>query len=214
MPQLAMKAKHWLLAILVLLIINLTWIWRMEQNSQEYTQRMTDTRNRFIEVNRELYLMNRGWEFTMKSNGQYLPDTIRARCSNGESADLRNFIGTGKKLVLVLSDRHCSTCIDQLLFMLKNEINERNRENLLILFSGHESTQEQWSYRKKIITGVEFLEIQDKSLQLPMDSLEIPYFFFSGPDHLTNLAYTPYPTLEDKTKQYLNLIEQRYFNQH
>ena len=45
-----------------------------------------------------------------------------------------------------------------------------------------------------------------------MDSLDIPYFFITCPEHLANLTYTPYPSLEVQTKEYLNLIEQRYFN--
>lgn len=173
---------------------------------------MNDNRNRFIQANRELYLMNRGWEFTMRSNDQPLPESVWVQPEKGIAADLSNYIGQSKKLILVLSDRHCSTCVDQLLFTLKNEIAEINRDNLLILFSIQESTHEQWTHRQKILTGVEFLEIRDKSLHLPMDSLDIPYFFITGPEHLANLTYTPYPSLEVQTKEYLNLIEQRYFN--
>jgi|GEM_PF-1678338 len=212
LSELVMKARFWLLSIFILLIINLAWIWRFDQNNKEYSQRMNDNRNRFIQANRELYLMNRGWEFTMKSNNKEIPEGIWVQPSKGDATDLNNYIGQSKKLVLVLSDRHCSTCVDQLLFMVKNEITEINRDNLLILFSVQGPTREQWNHRQKILTGVEFLEIQDKSLQLPMDSLEIPYFFMTGPEHLADLTFTPYPTLEVQTKEYLNLIKQRYFN--
>ncbi|MCX6226882.1 MAG: hypothetical protein NTV01_19395 [Bacteroidia bacterium] len=207
-----MKARFWLLSILVLLIINLAWIWRFDQNNKEYSQKMNDNRNRFIQANRELYLMNRGWEFTMKSNDHPLPQGILVQPEKGSVADLNNFIGRSKKLVLVLSDRHCSTCVDQLLFTVKNEIPEVYRNNILILFSVNGPTREQWNHRQKILTGVEFLQIQDKGLKLPMDSLAIPYFFITGPEHLANLAFTPYPSLEVQTKEYLNLIEKRYFN--
>ncbi len=206
-----MKARFWLLSVFVLLIINLAWIWRFDQNNKEYTLRMNDNRNRFIQANRELYLMNRGWEFTMKSNDQPIPEGIMVQPEKGSVSDLNNYIGPSKKLVLVLSDRHCSTCVDQLLFALKNEINEIHRDNLLILFSVQGPTQAQWRQRQKILTGVEFLEIQDKSLHLPMDSLDIPYFFMTGPEHLAGLTYTPYPSMEEQTKEYLNLIEKRYF---
>lgn len=207
-----MKAKYWLLSIFILLIINLAWIWRFDRNNKEYSERMTENRNRFFEVNRDLYLMNRGWEFAMKSNDQPLDDGIRAQPPEGIATNLFQFIGQSKKLILVLSDRHCSACVDQLLFTLKNEIQELYRSNLLVLFSVNGPTREQWNHRQKILTGTAFLEIQDRGLRLPLDSLEIPYFFMTGPEHLVSLAFTPYPSLDAQTRDYLNLIEQRFLN--
>jgi len=147
----------------------------------------------------------------MKSNDKPLPEELWVQPRKGNISDLYEYIGEKKKLVLVLSDRHCSTCVDQLLFTVRNEIDAENRNNILILFSVTGSTRAQWTHRQKILTGVEFLEIRDKSLHLPMDSLEIPYFFMTGPEHLADLTYTPYPSLEVQTKEYLNLIEMRYF---
>jgi len=207
-----MKAKFWLFSIVILLVINLAWIWRFDQNNREYNERMTDNRNRFIQANRELYLMNRGWEFSIKTNNRPLPASIRETTLSGRAVDLFRCTNRSEKLVLVLSDRHCSTCVDQLLFTVKNEIPEFSRENLLILFSASGPTRSQWSNRQKILTGAEFLEIEDKSLNLPIDSLGIPYFFMTGPDHTAYLTFTPYPSLEVQTREYLKLIKQRYFN--
>lgn len=207
-----MKIKFWVLSIFLLTLINLAWLWRFDQANKEHNQRMSDNRNRFIQANRELYLMNRGWAFTLKSNDTPLPVGIWVQPPKSPATDLSSFLGRSKKLVLVLSDRHCSTCVDQLLFAIKNEYSEMNRDNLLILYSVLGPTRELWSHRQKILTGVDFLEIRDNSLQLPMDSLEIPYFFMTGPEPVANLTYTPYPTLEAQTREYLNLIEQRFFN--
>lgn len=207
-----MKARFWVLMIFILLIINLAWIWRLDQNNREYSQRMNDSRSRFIQANQELYQMNRGWKFTIESNDHSLPQEILVQSPNRIPSNLFKHIGQSRKLVLVLSDRHCTTCVDQLLFTVKNEISGINRVHLLVLFSMQGPTREQWSTRQKILTGVEFLEIPDRSLQLPMDSLEIPYFFMTGPEHLAGLSYAPYPSLEVQTKDYLNIIERRYFN--
>ena len=208
-----MKARFWLLSITFLLIINAAWVWRFDQSSKENNMRMNDTRDRFIQANRELYLMNRDWKFSMRSNGQPVPVNIRVQSANGKIFGLDQYIRPSKKLVLVLSDRHCSTCVDQLLFMVKNEIPEFYRNNVLILYSsGEPGTKEQWTHRQKILPGAEFLEIPDKSLNLPMDSLGNPYFFMTGPDQMTRFAFTPYPSLEAQTKEYLNLIKERYFN--
>jgi hypothetical protein len=173
---------------------------------------MNDNRNRFIQVNRELYLMNRGWEFTIKSNDQILPSTTQVLPASGNSSYLIDYLSKSKKLVLVLSGRNCSTCVDQLLFLVKNEIPEILRSHVLVLYSIKGSAKEQWIHRQKILTGTEFLEIGDQSLQLPMDSLDIPYFFMAGPELVTGLAFAPYPSLEIQTKEYLNLIRQRFFN--
>ena len=207
-----MKAKFWLLSIVILLVINLAWIWRFYQNNREYTERMTENRNRFIQANRELYLMNRGWEFSIKSNNRPLPASIWETNLSGKAIDLYHRTNRSEKLVLVLSDRHCSTCVDQLLFTLKNEIPEISRENLLILFSASGPTRSQWRLRQEILAGADFFEIEEKSLKLPLDSLEIPYFFMTGPDHMAYLTFTPYPSLEVQTREYLKLIRQRYFN--
>ncbi len=208
-----MKARFWLLAITFLLIINAAWVWRLDQNSKEYNLRMNDTRDRFIQANRELYLMNRDWKFSMRSNGHMLPLHLQVQSANRAPSTLSKHLNSSDKLVLVLSDRHCSTCVDQLLFLVKNEIPEFYRNNILILFSTEENgTREPWLHRQKILTGAEFLEIQERSLQLPMDSLSNPYFFMTGPDQMTRFAFTPYPSLEAQTKEYLNLIKQRYLN--
>jgi hypothetical protein len=207
-----MKAKFWLLLTFMVLIVNLAWIWRLDQNNKEYNERMNDTQSQVVQVNRELYLMTKGWEYAMKSNDQPLAENMRVQSPLEIPMSLYNCIGQSRKLVLVLSDRHCSSCVDQLLFAVKNEIDEIYRHNLLIFFSIQGPTRQQWIQRQKILPGVEFLEIPEKGLRLPMDSLEIPYFFMTGPDHLADLAFTPYPSLEVRTREYLNLIEKIYFN--
>lgn len=171
---------------------------------------MNENRTRFVQTNRELYLMKRGWEFAMKTNDRLLPDNLWVKPLKGAESDLNSYTGESKKLVLVLSNRHCSSCIDQLLFTIKNEIPELNRNRILILFSEEEPTREQWNHRQKILPGARFLEIRDKSLLLPLDSLDIPYFFITGPQHFTGLTYMPYPSFEVQTKEYLNLIKQKY----
>jgi hypothetical protein len=207
-----MKARFWFLSILILLIINFAWVWRFDQNNKEYNQRMNDNRIRFVQTTKELHLMKRGWEITMKSNDRNLPEKVWVQPAKGLPMELKTYIGQSKKLVLVLSDRHCASCVDQLLFTVKNEIPENQRNILLILFSIEGPTRDKWNYRQKILSGVEFLEILDKSLQLPMDSLETPYFFMTGPEHLAGLTFTPYPALEVQTKEYLNMMQSRYFN--
>jgi hypothetical protein len=207
-----MKTKLWLLSAFVLVTVNLAWIWRLDQFNKEFNRRMSDNSNSFIQVNKELYLMNRGWEFSLRSNDQPLPSKIPAISANGGSQDLGDYIGNGRKLVLVLSDRHCSTCVEHLLFTLKNEVPEIKRDHLLVLFSAGEKTRPLWRHRQMILTGVQFLEIADQSLQLAVDSLEIPYFFVTGPEHLAGLSFTPYPSLEVQTREYLKEIKQRYFN--
>lgn len=208
-----MKTRYLLLSIFIMVMINAAWIWRLDKNSTESNERMNETRTRFIEANRELYLMNRDWKFSMKSDGRHLPDHLTVRTLEGQSLDLGNEVNGCRKLVLVLSDRHCSTCVDQLLFMVKNEIPEFYRKNILVLFSPEDSLKVTWLHRQKMLPGARFLEIHDRSLQLPMDSLSNPYFFTSGPDMVAGLTYTPYPTLEIQTLEYLRLIKERYFNQ-
>lgn len=208
-----MKAIVWVFSALALLLINAAWIWRLDQLSTDHNQTMTENRNRYIQTNRELYLMNRAWELSLKSSGQPLPAKISASSDDGISGDLRDFIGSSKKLILVVSDHNCSTCVDQLLFMVKNEIPELNRERILILFSADGKTRSQWRQRQRILTGSKFLEIPDKCLGMPMDSLEIPYFFISGPDYLAGQTFTPYPTLDAQTREYLKEISNRYLKE-
>lgn len=172
---------------------------------------MNESRARYLEVNRELSTMNRGWRYTIRSNGQSLPQNVRVQAEDGTSSYLNAHIGLSGKLVLVASDRHCSSCVDQLLFTLKNEIAENNRNHILILFSEQHPSQGMWWQRKAILTGAEFLEISERGLHLPMDSLEIPYFFLTGAGLTANLTYAPFPSLEEQTKEYLTLIEDRFF---
>ena len=200
-----------MLAALILLAVNLAWIWRMDQEDRASAQRMSESRNRLIETSRELYLMNRGWEYSIRSNGKRLPDTLRARPANGNPVSFEDLTRSGNRLVLVASDRNCSSCIDQLLFTVKELFPGGTRDNILVLFSSGESALEQWEYRESILDGARFLEIGPGGLNLPLDSLEIPYLFVTGPENIADLAFTPYPTLMLQTRQYLTTIKQRYF---
>lgn len=205
-----MKTRYWLVLSTILVVINLAWIWRIDKNSQEYNQRIDDTQNRFMQVNRELSLLKRGWDYSMMSDGQKIPADIKVRNQGGNINQLTDYIGLMKKLVLVVSDRHCSTCVDQLLFLIRNEIPAIQRNNILVLYSSGDKNHSQWEYRKKILTGVSFLEMEDFSLGLAMDSLDIPYLFMAGPERLATLSYAPFPSLESQTKDYLKLISIRH----
>jgi hypothetical protein len=207
-----MKIRFWLLSFIILMILNLAWLWRFNLNSREYGQRVNDHRSRYIQANKELYLLNRSWEFSVKSNERQLPDPVRVQSIAGESGSFVNYLNKSKKLVLVLSDRHCSTCIDQLLFLVKNEIPFLYRDRILVLFSAGEHSRGQWERRQKIFAGTDFLEIDDQSLNLPMDSLGSPYFFVTSREQAAMLSFAPYPALEAQTKEYLSLIKQKYFN--
>jgi len=204
------KVRYWLVICLMLLLVNLAWIWRIDQNGKEYSQRINDSQNRYMQVNRELHLMKRGWDYSMRSNAQALPEGLKVDSGKGTGSYLSDQIGRGRKLILVLSDQHCSTCIDQLLFLVRNEIPAEQRHDVLILYSVSESAENHWDHRKKILTGVEFLKMEDSGLGLPMDSLGIPYFFITGPEHLAMMTHAPYPTLENQTKDYIKLMTHRY----
>ena len=97
-----MKARFWLLGLIFLLLINAAWIWRLDQNNKENNLRMNDTRDRFIEANRELYLLNRGWRFSMKSNDKPLPFHLQVQSTDGKTSIIDKFLGSTKKLVLGL----------------------------------------------------------------------------------------------------------------
>jgi hypothetical protein len=207
-----MKASTWMPAATILILVNLAWIWRLDQLTRETNVRMSENRDRFITANRELYLLNRGMEFMLKTNDLPLPENFYRieGMVNGRWFD--DFRGSSKKLVLVVSDRCCSTCVDQLLFTIKAEISETDRHNLLILYSLSTNSGEEWNYRRKMLPGAVFTEVPDRCLNLPADSLDIPYFFVTGPERTADLTFTPYPSLEEQTRSYLNLVSQRFFN--
>jgi hypothetical protein len=207
-----MKTRVWLPLIFLVLMINLTWVLKFDLNNKEYRRRMNDSHNKIIEMNRELSMMNRSWRYAIRSNGQHLPSTLQVQSKDGTSYILDNYLSLSEKLILVVSDRHCSSCVDQLLFTMKNEITGSKRDHLLILYSEQDHAYEKWRQRQAILTGVEFLEISGNGLQLPMDSLEVPYFLMAGADLTANLTYAPFPSLEEQTKEYLDLIANRFFN--
>jgi len=207
-----MKTQFWLLSLGALLVINIAWLYKTKHNNQLYNQRLTDSRAHYIEVNRELSQINKGCEYAIKTDHQVLSGSIRVKSLENASGMLDDYLGQSEKLILVVSDHHCSTCVDQILFLVKNEIAEQKRDQVLVLFSKESSSEEQWNHRQKILPGVQFLEIQYQSLRLPMDSLGIPYFFQAGIEHLVFQAFAPYPALELQTKGYLNEIDKRLIN--
>jgi len=159
--------------------------------------------------NHDYLMIRRAWMYSIASDAHSLTALSLVR-EHGSADRLRQVVGESEKLVLVVSDQHCDSCVDALLFCLKKNLNQLGRKNLLVLFGAGSGNRNLWESKQLILPEVPFLEIPDKGLGLPADSLHTPYFFVTGPELTTSMTFLPYPTREEHTEVYLNLIANRF----
>ena len=112
-------------------------------------------------------------------------------------------IGMKKALVVRISDQHCSTCVDQLLFRIKKYISLIGPEQLYVVFSKHEANQMQLKKRVRLIKPIKFIEISEDLTLTSLDQFNIPYLFIAREGHITK-CYMPFPVNEQHTTTYLD----------
>jgi hypothetical protein len=209
---LKMKAGNWILTVMVLLSVNGAWIWRSVRNHREYSGQVERIKVHYNGMEREIFLLKKGWKYAMRTDGCRLPGSMKARLENGSATTLGEMIGNTGRLLLILSWRHCSSCIDQLLFTMKQNIPVEGRKQVDIICCSDRDDDRSWEYRRKILPGVRFVKISGSGLKLPADSLEVPYFTVVGRELRTTQTYIPYPSLAEETEAYIHLIANKYLN--
>jgi|SaaInlV_200m_DNA_2_1039689.scaffolds.fasta_scaffold07874_5 hypothetical protein len=133
------------------------------------------------------------WALTASSNNPKLP------------AECFDKIGLKQSLVVRISENHCSTCVDQLLFQVKKHLESIGHQQIIVLYSGQTPAFVKQKHRTHLLDPVRFIEITDSIPLCSMDQFNLPYCFLTQGGFISN-TFLPYPANDNFTSTYLNNI--------
>jgi len=202
-----MRTKYAFIGIILLGLLNLAWLGMEIRHRRAARERDAHSKEQIFRLNRDYLQIRQAWMTSLATQDQALTARFTLIKHHGIRRNLNQIIGQNEKLIIVLSNRQCDTCIDQVLFEIKRHLDKIGAENLLILFNRGDSPAKLWESKKYILPGVDFYELNEPGPEFPLDRLNVPYLFVAGPDGKAHMVFA---TREDCTEIYLNIISQRF----
>lgn len=114
-------------------------------------------------------------------------------------------------LILRYPNLSCSTCMDSLFVLLSNNFSTKDIKNITII--ANQSHEQYLNQLKRVYKQSlpNILQIDKESMVLPIDKLEIPYFFVVKDNKCLNIFITNKDKSGD-TMEYIDIIKKKYFN--
>lgn len=109
------------------------------------------------------------------------------------------------KLILRYSMSNCSDCINYVLDVIKNNTHMLNNVDVII-WGNFQYARDAYVYKK--INNIPYKVYHVKDSILPLDKLEIPYFFLLDKDNQVSHVFIPRKEIHQNTINYLNIINE------
>ena len=206
-----MKTRISYILITGLMLLNFTWIFSVLQKNGKLKEHEASFREFRYRSDRAFHLAQKGRMSALATDQQVLSDHLLIPLKKNHSISFREAIGRSARLVLFVSNTHCDSCVEEVLYQLKRSLTPEDHPQIMVVFYRGVSSPEFWWSRQMILPGAGFFEISQNGLGLPLDSLDAPYLFVSGPDLHTRMSFSPYPPQENELGVYLNLIIHQFF---
>jgi len=194
------KQVHLALIILFLIIANLILVFQYRSTLRK--DRMKAEEENVILSNTlvNAELANRAWATSVSIP----PRKIPIECLGALSSD--------NILVVRLSDKQCSSCVDQLLFEIRKHLTDIGSDNLIVIYSSKKDHYINQQFRVRLLKPVEFIEIPDSLEVTPLDQFRIPYLFIVNGNGYVQASFLPYPANDKLTGVFLNHIANQFHN--
>jgi hypothetical protein len=205
-----MRKGDLILSAIILLAVNLAWMVRCERGRKEQLVRAAGLMESSYRLDRDnklilsAYLNSAGSELSRLLSYQQVVD------GEIQSGILYDYIGTSSKLILLLSDRNCSTCIDDVLFRLKKVSFRIGVENILVAYIRFDSPETVWHQRSLIIPEIKFIELKEQDAITSGNVIDLPFLFLAGPSMKTDMAYIYLPSMDDPNEKYFEMVANRF----
>jgi len=113
-------------------------------------------------------------------------------------------------LILRFPNLTCSTCMDSLFILLTQNFSPKDIKKITII--ANQSHEQYLNQLKRIFKRSlpNILQIDKESMVLPIDTLEIPYFFVVKDNKCLNIFITNKNRSVD-TMDYFDIIKKKYF---
>ena len=133
--------------------------------------------------------------------------------SINESLDLNHLLNQMSQLVILrISDQNCSVCVDAELEELEN-LQKKLTEKQVVVLASFENKRE-----LRILTegvkklGVPIFSIRFDKVHLPIEEVNIPYYFMLDSDWSVSNVFIPKKSFPDLTNTYFNAIASKFNN--
>jgi len=174
--------------------------------SEDSTESIQKLENKYSLIKNHLFIQYQNESIPIDS-------TIMVRNSNYEKLELSQVIGNQPKLIFRLSERHCSTCLNQEIQIIKSIIDQTQSQDIVILASFGAFESFKAFSRIKGLNNFMYL-VQEDKLNAPIESLNIPYVFVLGnKSYQMNMTFVPMEGYPEISKEYYSIVFSRVFGQ-
>ncbi len=146
----------------------------------------------------------------LENDNQTLANKLVLIENNGCSQILDSIIDEAK-LIFRYSNLHCHSCIDKQLDLL-NRYTDSIDDGRIILFAYYQNVRDRFLFTRS--NHIRFNTYSVKSLDIPFEELQFPYFFVLDKNLKINDSFLP--TKEDTmlTINYLSIISSKFKSHH
>jgi hypothetical protein len=202
-----MKQGYYIGIIGLIMFFNVMLIIRISRNNnQSIGKNVSGELLQLKSINHMLY----GNIFIQYHSENSVIDNIYGNTGEYESADLKSLLSDNIKLVFRYNENHCNSCVEEALKPLMEISAKIGVDNILILTS-YRNVRTMQIYVKKYAPGITVFN-SNEVLNLPIEKQNTPYFFVIDNTLKTQLVFVPVKEIHGYTREYLNILHQRYFN--
>lgn len=113
-------------------------------------------------------------------------------------------------LVLRISEKHCSSCVDQLIFEIRKHLDPIGLENLIVLYSSDQEGPLNSKARQRLLFPATFVRFASNRNVTALDQFGLPYLFTINAGGEVLSSFLPYPVGEKYTEIFLKTIEKQF----
>ena len=176
--------KNLLIALISgFLAVNGIWFWQFHSATGELTTRLSDVRMQLNSAETEFREWQGSWILGLNSHGVRIPDTLTLLDARGNDFEWGNLKGGAPHLVLLLSDRVCDSCMEQLLLLIRSRAPAELKRRMIVLYGqGAEVPAEMWIQRRFMLDDVPFYKVSNLQWTGPLGTPSKPLFFVARPE--------------------------------
>ena len=156
----------------------------------------------------ELLLKN--MKAQLASEGQSINVAMKIKGSDSNEILLGNVVGERPKLIFRFSELNCTTCVDSQFYMIKKYQQIVGASNIIILTSSN-SERNAFLFNRDEHLQCPVYSVPFDELGLPIEDLNIPYYFIVDKDLTAKLIHIPAKELPLFTDEYFSVLIKRFF---
>lgn len=154
-----------------------------------------------ILINRELNtIRNIGLQINIK---QKITD------EKGNKISITELLNKSPKIIFRYSELNCQLCIEEEIKILLKYINDIGFDNILF-FSTYNSTRDLFLFKRiNQLQNFKIYNLKEEKLNIPIDSLNIPYVFLVDSSGNVVMLHIPEKTKPEFSEQFYNVVISR-----